>query len=116
LRPDITNPIEVLKYLVINEGIAHFIGYTLDRTVMFTDHGDKWPTSEQNLKEVISKLSNPNIEMKEIEELLFKANTGKYWDKYASIAGMFRATKIYSQSGANGIINCIKNNELPYIK
>ena len=112
-KPDKTKPTEILKRILIDEGIAHFIGCPFDRMTIFENYKNKREMAESNLKMAVEKLSNSRLGKKETEELLNKADSGKYWDKYASIAGMFRVAKIYSTKGAEGIIECIEKNVLP---
>lgn len=111
--PDTQNPLEILERLVFDEGIAHFIGFPGDREKLLTDYKEKWPRAEAGLKEAIAKLSNLQISKKEKEEILTCANTGSFWDKYASIAGLFRAANIYRTKGAPGLVDCIKGGQLP---
>ncbi len=111
--PDTQNPLKILERLVFDEGIAHFIGFPGDREKLLTDYKGKWPRAEAGLKEAIAKLSDPQISTKEKEDILTAANTGSFWDKYASIAGLFRAANIYRTKGAPGLIECIKGGQLP---
>lgn len=112
-RPDKKNSLETIEHILINEGIAHYIGYTRDRSRMLIDYADKWETAESKLSDALKKLSDKNLSDKEKEKLIYQSNTGSYWDKYAAIAGMFRAAKIHETQGAKGLIDCIRKGNLP---
>ena len=111
-EPDRSKPIDIIDEIVIDEGLAHFIGYPGDRSTLVSEKGDKWKAAEERLKEAKVRLADRTTNEAEIEELLYQANTGRYWDKYASIAGMFRAASIYESRGAQGLIESIQAGAL----
>ncbi|MBS1968899.1 MAG: hypothetical protein JSU04_01250 [Bdellovibrionales bacterium] len=104
---------EALEKIVIDEGIAHFIGFPGVRADLLEKHLDKWAASEALLKKAEQKLAASYVDEDEKEELLFKANTGVYWEKFGAISGMFRVAKIYQSQGPAGVVEAIKNLNLP---
>jgi hypothetical protein len=106
-KPDESDPIAVLEYLILNEGIAHYIGFSKNRSALLTDYKDKWLHAEKTLVKARKKLKNSDLNKNEKEKLLQEANTGKYWDKFAAISGMFRTANIYQSKGADGLIDLI---------
>lgn len=105
--------LEALEKIVIDEGIAHFIGFPGVRADILEKHLYKWAASEALLKKAEQKLAASYVDEDEKDELLFKANTGAYWEKFGAISGMFRAAKIYQSQGPSGIVEAIKNLRLP---
>ena len=87
--------VEVLKQLVFDEGIAHFLSYKED--VLSID----WHTDQMNNRResVYQKLryylTQEYLKPKDFSQ----ANTGPFWDKYASIAGMFAVISYCEQGG-----------------
>lgn len=104
---------EALEKIVIDEGIAHFIGFPGDRADILEKHSDKWPTSEALLKKAEQKLAASYVDEDEKEDLLFKSNTGTYWEKFGAISGLFRAAQIYKSKGPVAIVEAIRNMSLP---
>lgn len=99
-----------LEKIVIDEGIAHFIGFPGVRADILGKHLDKWAPSEALLQKAEQRLAASYVDEEEKEELLFKANTGVYWEKFGAISGMFRAAKIYQSQGPAGIVEAIKKS------
>ena len=115
LLPEISvsNPLKLLAHIVIDEGIAHFIGFPKDPKALFAKYADKWIAAEKNLEISQTKLLNRELPLAEKELIIKTADTGAYWNKYASIAGMFRAAKIFELSGAPALRKCIRAGVLP---
>lgn len=105
-----------LEQIIVNEGIAHFIGYPKDRSALFKTRGDKWPIAEAKVNEAMKLFADPKATATQKDEMLKKAQTGSFWEKYGAIAGMFRAAKIYETSGPSGLVEVIKNRKLPPVK
>ena len=61
----------------------------------------------------IQRLSSPDVSKEEKDSLLLRADTGKYWGKYAAISGMFRAACTYQHQGAAKLMYWIKQGRLP---
>jgi hypothetical protein len=110
---DISNPLKKLERIIIDEGLAHFIGFPKNRETLLVKHTDKWIAAEKELAAVQAQLSNMGLPPHETEQLIQRADTESYWKKYAAISGMFRAAKTYQTSGAAGLRNCIKTGALP---
>ena len=111
-EPDPSKPVAVLEHMVIDEGIAHFIGFPGNRDTLLSVHHDKLIIAEKELETAIKKLSNSNLSDQEKEQLLEKAVSGNYWEKYGAICGMFRTAKVYEAQGAEGLTSCIRQGKL----
>ena len=88
--------IEVLKQLVFDEGIAHFLSYEED--VLSVD----WHTDKMNNRRnsVYQKLRYYLTQEEALTHEAFRnANTGSFWDKYASISGMFAVISYCERGG-----------------
>lgn len=88
--------VDVLKQLVFDEGIAHFLSYKED--VLSLD----WHTEQMNNRResVYQKLRYYLTQKNSLtQEAFLKANTGSFWDKYASISGMFAVISYCEQGG-----------------
>lgn len=101
-----------LEKIVIDEGLAHFIGFPGNRDTLLEKWNEKWIAAEKQLEHAFIKLDSDQISLEEKEEIILNSNTGKFWEKYGSVSGMFRAAKIYSKKGSEGLIQAIKTNEL----
>lgn len=111
-KPDSDDPVTQLESIVINEGIAHFVGHP-DRHGLLTTRRQHWAPAEQALATARAQLSAPETPPDIKEELLRQAHTGAYWQKYAAIAGMFRAADLYRREGAAGLRTVIEDGLLP---
>lgn len=87
--------VEVLKQLVFDEGIAHFLSYK-ENVLSFN-----WHTEKMNMRRetVYQKLRYYLTQGTLTYEDFVKANTGSFWDKYASISGMFAVVSYCEQGG-----------------
>lgn len=93
--PNIEDSIyENLRYIVFNEGIAHFLSFHKD--VLSID----WYTKEMEERRkrsyttLLSEMRKNSLDKK--EELLIKATSGRYWDKFGAIAGLFAIVDYYN--------------------
>lgn len=107
------NPTAVLDHILVDEGVAHFVGYTGSRMALISEHRDKWASAERTLEMAMKHLSSGDVNKEEKDRLLLSADTGNYWDKYAAISGMFRAASIYQYQGAAALMHWIKRGRLP---
>ena len=87
--------VEVLKQLVFDEGIAHFLSYKED--VLSID----WHTDQMNnRRESVYQKLHYYLKQEYLTPKAFsQANTGPFWDKYASISGMFAVISYCEQGG-----------------
>ncbi|MBU5439136.1 hypothetical protein KQI42_14030 [Tissierella sp. MSJ-40] len=85
---------ENLRYIVFNEGIAHFLSF--DKEVLSTD----WYTNEMMERKekaystLLNEMKNNSQDRK--DEILARANSGKYWDKFGAISGLFAIVDYYN--------------------
>lgn len=107
------DPIRVIDKIIFDEGLAHFLGFPGDRSTLLEMYPDKWIQSEAELTKAMDSLRSSKTTESEKKDLLIKANTGPFWKKYGAISGMFRAAKIYSILGSDGLIQVIQNQHLP---
>ena len=111
-RPKASNFIEQLDYIVINEGVAHFVGYPKDRNSLLSNRKSECEKAELELKSAKQKLEDSRIDRSVKAELLKRSNTGPFWEKYGAMSGMCRAAKIYSTQGVAALTNSIKSGRL----
>ncbi|WP_234122683.1 DUF5700 domain-containing putative Zn-dependent protease [Clostridium hydrogenum] len=95
-----------LKYIVFDEGIAHFLSFKDD--VLSVD----WYSSEMNKRRktsynaLLNALNNPDSLHN--NKILEKSNSGTYWDKFGAISGLFAIVDYYNANGKNSdIFKCI---------
>ena len=113
LRPPIQqNYIERLDYIVINEGIAHFIGSSKDSETLLNEKFEQWEESEKTLADALKELKDLGTPSETKELLLKQADTGPFWKKYGAISGMFRAAHVYSKLGSKGLTEAIRSHSL----
>lgn len=97
--------------VIQNEGIAHYVD---KKALLIKDYGKdpKYAQAEiQNmntLNDSFVQLMSNDLGESQKRELLRKANTGKYWTKYGSIAGMFMAYHIEKEKGESALRECIQ--------
>ena len=90
---------ENLRYIVFNEGIAHFLSF--DKDVLSID----WHTKEMiERKEkaysiLLNEMKNNSKDGK--DEILARAVSGKYWDKFGAISGLFAIVDYYNNHDKN---------------
>lgn len=91
-----------LAFLVFNEGIAHILGYC--EGVLEVDWYSKEMKErrEKAYSTLLSKLNNPDNE--DEAQILEKADSGRYFDKFGSIAGLFAIVDYYNSH--NKDISC----------
>lgn len=92
---DENNYVELLKYIVFNEGFAHVLAFNDNiEEFDFSEINEKhYNSSVQKLKEA---LNEKDTEMQ--KEYLFNSNSGQYWNKFGAIAG-----KLYLANNLNEI-------------
>jgi hypothetical protein len=102
-----------LEHIVLNEGLAHFMGRYTSVENLTTRRSEKYEMARKQLSHAFDRLTDPLITIEEAEEILRKSAAGSYWDKFGAIAGMFRAAYTYQSCGARGLIDSILSNKLP---
>lgn len=106
---DEDNYVELLKFIVFNEGFAHFLALTDNiEEFNFSEFIEKYYNkSVQRLREA---LNEKDIEAQ--KEYLLTSNAGQYWDKFAAIASklyLANNLNIITQLYNDGIDNLIEN-------
>lgn len=102
---------ECLEYIAFDEGIAHFLAFK--ENILSVDwYSEEMNTRRTNAYKTFSYYFNDGIKENH-KEILIKSNSGAYWDKFASIAGLFALLDYYKLNGEN--IGCFKEifNEGP---
>lgn len=93
---DKLSKVQLLKQLTFDEGIAHFLSYQED--VLKVD----WHSEEME-KRKASAYSKLNYFLEHVDdfslELMKQSNSGSFWDKFASISGMFAIIEYYEKGG-----------------
>jgi hypothetical protein len=105
--PEQPSAVQQLQWTVLDEGIAHFVDA---RAELIADGfpGERAETALQRLAEAATALERPDLEDAEREDLLRSAHQGRYWDKFASIAGMLMAYGVYREVGMEGIHRAVR--------
>ena len=94
----------ILKYITFNEGIAHFL--SIEENVLNMDwQGEEMIHRKNKAYKALLEHINNN-ENEDIDEILSKATCGRYWDKFACVAGMFAMIDYYDLH--NKDISCFK--------
>ncbi|MFC2079395.1 hypothetical protein ACFLSZ_05405 [Candidatus Bipolaricaulota bacterium] len=100
LEPPHDAPIEqVLRHILFNEGIAHFLAYDRDVSSVDWDTEDlleKKRKAYSSLRHEFSTCSASNR-----EDVLIRATSGKFWDKFAAVSGLFAVADYYVQHQKN---------------
>lgn len=83
-----------LSFLVFNEGIAHLLGYCEDVLAVDWYSKEMRERREKAYSVLLTELNNPDNE--DEASILEKADSGRYWDKFGSIAGLFAIVDYYN--------------------
>lgn len=97
-----------LERLIVDEGIAHFVGFANDRGALLDTWSERWPQAEDSLVKSIEFLNDPARTEAEKNLEIEKSSTGSFWSKPGAIAGMFRAAKLYREQGASGLARAVR--------
>lgn len=100
-----TSFMERLKYLVFDEGIAHFIGYNGDPLSIDWNNNDFILKKEKAYSTLMQEISNYSFDKE--EDILERSNSGRYWDKFGSISGLFSIVDYYYAN--NKDLSCLSN-------
>jgi hypothetical protein len=87
---------QLLKQLAFDEGIAHFLSY--EEGVLNLDW--EQPLMKERRRQVYVRFNEFFWQPEEIDFAQLKlANTGSFWQKFASISGMFALIQFYQGGG-----------------
>lgn len=111
-KTDFSDALENLKFIVLDEGIAHFIAAMDENPNLIELNINKRFKVIAELNTSIDTLLNPSTTDDDKTNLLIKANTGPYWEKYGALAGMFWVYQIYKSQGIAGIQNLLNPNTI----
>jgi len=78
------NYAEYYDYIAFHEGFAHLLSYAenIHAYELIDSYKQRFNDSKARLAAAINE-TDPKTQ----EQLMFKANTGKYWEKFAAVAG-----------------------------
>lgn len=99
-----------LLELIHNEGIAHYISEKKTMHRYYFQLQEYEIQSFATLNKAIEDINDPSIPLETKKQLVYMANTGKYWNKFGSISGMFMAYHIDTELGINELVKTIKEN------
>jgi hypothetical protein len=103
-----TTPVWPLLELLVNEGIAHFIGFRRRLTKSgFPLKRAKSPLTK--IASLITKLQNKKLSKLRRRDMLLEANTGSFWSKFGSIGGMlmvYAVNKAFGVRGIKAVLRC----------
>ncbi|WIV11069.1 hypothetical protein [Proteiniborus sp. MB09-C3] len=76
-----------LRYIVFNEGIAHFLSFSKDVLSVDWETREMLERKEKAYSTLLYEMKNDFQDKK--NEILSRANSGRFWDKFGAIAGLF---------------------------
>lgn len=102
--------VEELKYLMMNEGIAHYIA---EKDYLLQVYGtdplcEKEKSAFQQLISNQAIMGDASLPEEERIQALNKGTYGSYWSKYVCITGMFMAYHIEQTFGLEKLSDCIE--------
>lgn len=86
-----------LKYIVFDEGIAHFLS-NKDDILSIDWYSDEMNTRRKNAYEALCDALK-NISDTNKNQILERANSGLYWEKFGAISGFFGIIDYYNYNG-----------------
>jgi hypothetical protein len=110
--PDAEDFLANLDHIVIDEGIAHYIGVSGNRAEFLAAKKTHWIQAENILEKAQNELRANGTTEDRKSELLKLANTGPFWEKFGSISGMFRTNFIFQKFGIEGVAKAIQTSKL----
>lgn len=95
--------------IMIDEGLAHFLSFPYrDKILNYNEHyADKKKSVEEKFFEC-QRLLISNIAEEDKKRILLEGNTGAYWDKHASIFGLFLFADIFKNGELSACIDRLK--------
>lgn len=114
-----TTIIGQLCEVIQNEGIAHYIDM---KPEIIRDYKKSQKLQERefnNIKELNNsfiQLISTGLTKVQKQEILQKANVGKYWSKYGAITGMFIAYHIEKEKGKIGLQESVQKGPIYFLK
>ncbi|GAA0788166.1 hypothetical protein [Hathewaya limosa] len=92
-----TEDLENIQYLCFDEGIAHFLSFDKDiKTVQW--HSNVMKDRKKNAYNMLKVAITQKQDNKEILE---KANSGPFWEKFGAISGLFTISDAFVESKYN---------------
>lgn len=108
-----------LLYILINEGIAHYISdreKLLDSYAAGLDLKEKEAAAFSMLSDSLEVIFDTERDQRTREHALQSGTYGRYWNKYICISGMFIAFHIEQHEGESGLIECIEKGPSTFLK
>lgn len=106
---DLENKNDILDYVAYDEGLAHFLGFPGNREDILSIYLDKREKAKKEFLYYKNYIRNNELSKEELIIIYNKATSGNYWEKFASIYGMFIYAEVFEKHGAKGIKDVIKN-------
>lgn len=85
-----------LKYIVFDEGIAHFLAFKEDVLSIDWYSDEMRKRRKKSYETLASIIKKDSIEDK--EQILEKANSGLFWEKFGAISGLFAIVDYYNSN------------------
>lgn len=108
-----------LKYLLMNEGIAHYLAdanMLNEKYVSDSLLRQQEKRSFDTLSEKMKVIADPTKAYEEVQNVFNKGLSGPYYEKYICITGMFMAYHIEQQYGIDEIRKCIEHGPQYFIE
>lgn len=85
---------ENLRYITFNEGVAHFLSFDKDVLSINWYSKEMLERKEKAYLTLLDEMKNNSQDSK--DEVLTRANSGRYWDKFGAISGLFAIVDYYN--------------------
>lgn len=113
-----SQPEVVLKYLLMNEGMAHYIAQrdTLFRAPMDSMYRQRESRALTSLNKRIIAVMDSTQSLSIRMNVVYQGVYGKFWEKDICIAGLFMAFHIEHTLGMEQLVRCVQNGPDDFIK
>ena len=103
-----TTKIGQLVEIIQDEGIAHYLSHNQKQNLIenYNTSNELKEREKEAFKQLdiaVKQLLNTELSKQEKDNILMKSNSGKYWDKFASIAGKFMVYHIEKEYGEQAV-------------
>lgn len=102
------------RFLVLNEGIAHFIADWERIDQFLANRREQLHTAVRRYHEVMQQLDAGNLPMDDARRLIMWGIVGPFFEKYLAMAGMLAAYIILNEHGIVGLKRCLADLDFFY--
>lgn len=91
------------RFLVLNEGIAHFIADRGRIAQFLANRREQLQSSVERYRQVMQQLDAANLSVDEARRMIMQGIVGPFFEKYFAISGMLAAYIVYQKFGLAGL-------------